>query len=91
MAFRLFVTSAVILALAGGASVAQMEDPAPNSFYADPVLPDPPLKPAHVFPASVATQDVAAVAPAAGASLRPQHMMACTALNPCAVPAPARG
>jgi hypothetical protein len=84
---RLAILVAAALALPGGAALAQAGDQPSTNFYGDPVLPDPPLKAAHVFPASLATEDVAAVAPAAGAPQLPQRATACTALNPCAVTA----
>jgi hypothetical protein len=72
-----------------------MDPPPANDFYGDPVLPDPPAKAEHVFPASIATQDVAAVAPAASAPAAPARVAkakagstSCTALNPCAITTP---
>ncbi len=94
------MAAGLMLALSGGAAFAQLDGGTQDSFYADPVLPDPPVKAEHVFPASVATQDVAAVTPAAGEA-KPREVKTaatarnsrpasgCTALNPCAVSAPA--
>jgi hypothetical protein len=89
MASRILIAIGMALLLSGGAALAQPEDQPANSFYADPVLPDPPLKAAHVFPPATATEDVAAVTPAAGASPVPPRLSPCTALSPCAVPTPA--
>jgi hypothetical protein len=79
--------TALVLALSGGATLAQ--DQATNSFYADPVMADPPIVAVHPYPASEATADVAAVAPAAATQARPQRTAACTAINPCAATTPA--
>jgi len=75
--------AALLLAVSGGAACAQMDQPR-TGFYADPVMPDPSPIAAHVFKASQATADVAAVTPA-----RPQPTAACSARNPCAVSTPA--
>ena len=84
------IFSALLLGLSGGAAFAQQLEQEPTGFYADPVLPDPPRTVAHVYPATEATSDVAAVTPAAGAvAARPQHVTGCSPLNPCAVSTPA--
>jgi hypothetical protein len=79
------MAAALLLALSGGAALAQdgMDQPR-TGFYADPVLPDPSPVAAHVFTAPEATADVAAVTPA-----RQQTRIACGARNPCAVSTPA--
>lgn len=82
------IATALALTLSGGAAFAQI-DQEPTGFYADPQMADPPQVAVHVYPASEATSDVAAVAPAAGTSAKPQHLAACTAINPCAAPTPA--
>lgn len=98
--FAIAFGAALLLVLPGGAAFAQPAVADQDSFYADPVLSDPPLKPEHVFAAAVATQDVATVAPALGevkpddakpvrTSKNVKPASGCTALNPCAVSAPA--
>lgn len=89
MASRTIAMAILALGLCSSAAFAQALDQEPTGFYADPVLPDPPKTVAHAYPASEATADVAAVAPAAGAPAKPQHVSACTALSPCAAVAPA--
>jgi len=97
--FAIAFGAALLLTLPGGAAFAQAESE--DSFYADPVLADPPQKPEHLFSAAIATQDVAAVSPAAGEvklqEAKPAKTArnnkpasgACSALNPCAVTTPA--
>lgn len=73
----------LMLAASGGACLAQQDD---ASFYSVPAWPDPVLAKVHVLPPSVATADIAAVSPEAGAAKmsRPSHT-ACDTLNPCAL------
>jgi hypothetical protein len=87
--FAIALIAAATLTLSTGAALAQMDGPPSNSFYGDPVLPDPPLKPVHVFPAATATQDVAAVTPPAGAAQSPARATPCSALSLCALATPA--
>jgi len=98
--FAMAFGATLLLMLPGGAAFAQPASVDQDSFYADPVLSDPPLKPEHVFAAAVATEDVATVAPAVGevkpddakpvrTSKNAKPTSGCTALNPCAVPTPA--
>jgi hypothetical protein len=90
MASRLAIAAGIALVIVlPGLAQAQMDEPPANSFYADSVLPDPAPKPVHAFPASIATEDVAAVAPAADAAPKPQRTTPCTALSPCALVTPA--
>jgi hypothetical protein len=84
---RTAILAVLILAASAGAGFAQTDDP---SFYADPILPDPPLTVAHAYDAAEATSEVAAVAPAATVLAPLRHPEACTALNPCAAVSPAR-
>jgi len=98
--FAIALGAALLLMLPGGTAFAQLEGADQDAFYADPVLPDPPQKPEHVFSAAIATEDVAAVAPAASDIKSVEAMPAqtarnskpasgCTAIHPCAVPSPA--
>jgi hypothetical protein len=100
MRFRWLAAGAMImLSLSGGGAFAQLSD-SQDSVYSDPVLPDPPLKPAYIFSPALATADVAAVTPEGGSATpaggaktssgakTPQ--VACNALNPCALVTPAR-
>jgi hypothetical protein len=89
MASRILIPIGVALLLSGGVALAQPEDQPANSFFADPVLPDPPMRPLHVIPPSVATSDVAEPTPAAGSTASVGPLSACTALSPCAIPTPA--
>ncbi len=88
MASRNLALAAAMLALSGGAAFAQLDDPH-TGFFANPVLPSPARIPAHIFPASLATADVAHQTPAAGTGAKSQHVAACNALNPCAIVTPA--
>ena len=83
---KIAVLAVLMLGLSAGAGFAQTDD---ANFYADPILPDPPLTVAHPYRATVATADVAAVAPAAVTPTPPRRQTACTALNPCAAVSPA--
>jgi len=92
---KMAMAAALVLAFSGGCALAQ--DAAQDNFYAEPEMADPPLKPEHVFPASVATQVVAAVSPAADIAAPLPQMAparkaaphsACAAPKSCAVKTP---
>jgi hypothetical protein len=93
---KIAITAALMLGLGGGTALAQV-DQTTESFYADPVLPDPSPVPARIFAPALATADVATVTPAAGVARAAgahgkriaARATACTALSPCAVTAPA--
>lgn len=99
MAAKFAIATALMLVLPGTAAIADELDQQPSGFYADPVLSDPPLVPAHAFNPAIATAEVATVAPAlslappAPSTARPGHeprnqktqvRVSCATLNPCA-------